>query len=215
MSAQTPVEERTAPHGEEPGRPSVPIGRLVLGALLVLLGALWLLEALEILDLRWGVVLAAALTVVGLGLLASARRGAHGGLVATGIILSVLVLVSSVLPGTIPLGGIGERSERPASAAEIQDDYDLSMGSLTVDLRALEDVADGAEISARVGMGELVVRLPAGMGAQVSGQAGMGEVVILDRSQGGVGVSLDHEVDGSPTIKLDLSVGMGKVEVRR
>ena len=43
----------------------------------------------------------------------------------------------------------------------------------------------------------------------------MGEVNVLGVSRGGVGVSLDEEVAGDPTIVLNLSVGMGKVEVRR
>jgi hypothetical protein len=204
----TERERTTTPSG-------LPTGRLVLGGLLVVVGLLWLLDVAGVTELRWRVVLPAALTVVGLALLVTARRGAHGGLIAAGIVLSALVLVASAVPGVSPVAGVGDRTERPASLTADETSYDLAMGSLTVDLRDVDDPEDGAEVNASVGMGELVVVLPAGLGADVRARAGMGEVNIVGASQGGVGVSLDEEVAGDPVIALNLSVGMGKVEVRR
>jgi hypothetical protein len=218
MSGDTVVRERdeTQPSPATlPASGGLSAGRLVLGGLLIAFGVLWLLDAAGVTALRWRVVLPAALTVVGLGLLAGARRRDHGGLVGAGIVLTVLVVFSSVFPVSTPLAGVGDRTERPQDAAEMAAGYELGMGTLLVDLRDVEVPFGGAELSASVGMGELVVRLPEGVGAEVRARSGAGEVVVLGRSRGGVGVSLDERVPGSPTLVLDLSVGMGTVEVRR
>lgn len=210
----TPGRDTVPRAPEPPPAPGLPTGRLVLGALLVVLGVLWLLDAIGV-GVGWQVMLPAALTVVGVALLATARRPPHGGLVAAGIVLSILVVASSLVPAVTPFAGIGDRVERPSSVAELDAGYSLAMGTLTVDLRGIDLPRGGAEVSASVGMGELVVRLPEGIGAEVRASAGAGEVTILGQSNSGVGVSVTEEVPGSPAVVLDVSVGMGSVEVRR
>ncbi len=215
--ARTAAGGQARPGGAAQTAPptGLPLGRLVLGALLVLLGVLWLLDAAGIAELRWRVVLPAVLTVIGVALLASARRGAHGGLVAAGIILTVLVLLSAATPAPLPIGGVGDVVERPATVADAEQEHSLAVGSLTVDLRDLEVTDAAVTVSASVGIGELVVRLPAEAGAVVEASAGIGEVTALDRTQGGLGVSLSEQLTGEPMLELELSVGIGRVEVRR
>ena len=217
MSAQQPTPPPPQPplvigEAHEPGPP---VGRIVLGVVLLLVGLLWLLDAVGAVGLRWGVVLPAALTVVGVALLATARRGAHGGLVAAGIVLSVLVLSASLVPVTTTVAGVGERDVQPSSAAEAEAGYELGMGSVTVDLTGTDGLRDGLTVPVRVGIGEVVVVLPEGVGAQVEANVGIGEVEILDRSQGGFGVSVSEEIDGEPRLRLELDAGIGRVEVRR
>ena len=192
-----------------------PIGRVVLGIVLLVVGLVWLLDAVGAVDLRWRVVLPAALTVVGISLLATARRGAHGGLIAAGIVLSVLVLSTALVPLTTGMAGIGERDAQPTTAAEAEAGYELGVGSITVDLSEIDDLQDGVTIPVSVGIGEVVVKLPDGVGAEVEANVGIGEVVILGRSQGGLGVSVLDEIDGEPSLRLELDAGIGKVEVRR
>jgi hypothetical protein len=213
MSEDTPSAERQ--EEIQPSAPGWPVGRIALGVVLLLIGILWILDAAGLATLRWGIVLPGILTVIGVALLASVRRGAHGGLVATGIVLSVLVLASAIVPITAPLAGIGDRAERPTSVAEAEEGFELGMGKLTVDLRGVDEWEDDATITASVGAGELQVRLPRGVGAQIEASAGMGEVVVLGRSQGGLGVSVTEQVRGDPVVVLELSVGMGMVEVQR
>lgn len=202
ITRHEPAELEPAPPGN---------GRLVVGLLLVAGGVLWLLDAIGVFDMRWRYVFPVALVVVGLALLISAPRGAHGGLIALGIVLSVLVLVGGVLPGVSPVAGVGDRDVRPVTAAEAEN-IGLAIGSLTIDLRDLEE---DATVRAGVGMGELIVRVPAGMGLEIRAGAGMGEVVLFGRSESGVAISSTETVEGRPGVVLDLSVGMGKVEVRR
>jgi hypothetical protein len=172
---------------------------------------LWLLDAIGLFDMQWRYVFPVALVVVGLALLITAARGAHGGLIALGIVLSVLVVVGGVFPGVSPVAGVGDREVRPVTASEAEN-IGLAVGSLTIDLRDLEE---DATVRAGVGMGELLVRVPTGMGLEIRASAGMGEVVVFGRSESGVGISTTETVEGRPAVVLDLSVGMGKVEVRR
>lgn len=214
---RAPADDPRRPAPTLPPPPDRPTGRLVLGGLLVLAGVLWLLDAAG-LELRWRVVLPAVLTLLGFTLIATARGQRHDGPIAAGIVLSVLVLISSAAPAGMtlpPLAGIGDRIERPTSLPETGATYELGMGTLTVDLRGISLPGRGVEVSARVGMGELIVRLPEGAGAEVQAQAGVGEVVILGATRDGVGVSVTEAVTGTPTVVLDLWAGLGKVEVRR
>lgn len=193
---------------KEGGR--VHVGRLTLGALLLLLGVGWLLQTLDVLAVRWQVLLAAVLIVVGAALTVVGRQG---GLITLGVILTVVLAFASMLD--VPFeGGIGERAHRPAAAVDLQERYRLGIGNLTVDLTDVE-IPDGTRIDASIGMGELVVVVPEEVRVRASGRAGIGEVLLLDRSQGGLGV--EHAVtDGTgPTMEIEASVGIGKVVVRR
>jgi hypothetical protein len=210
-SPQAPPQRDVAPERDT----GISMARVVLGGVLVVIGVLWLLDAMGVVDLQWRTVLAGALVAVGIASLASARSGANGGLIAGGIVLSVLLLATSVTGFSGIAVGVGDRQEQPASMAEAVDGYELGAGSLHVDLRELEDVEEGATIPISVGMGEVIVRLPDGLGADVEASVGMGEVIVLDRTRGGVGVSVSEEVEGDPTVTLEVSAGLGKVEVRR
>ena len=219
----TPSDDRT-PEGSGPpppptttdtsrARPS--ITRITVGAVLLLIGVMWLFDATGLIELRWRAVFAAALTVIGVSLLATARREPHGGVIATGVVLGVLLLASAATPLTVVTGAVGERQERPVTLAETGADYELGVGSLVVDLRQVEEFPAGARISASVGIGEVVVRLPDDVGAEVQMGVGIGEATVLGESQGGFGVSVSDEIEGAPTVVLELSAGIGHVEVRR
>ena len=198
----------------EPTAGTVPLGRLVAGAGLILVGVLWLIDAAGIADLQWQVVLPALLTLVGIALLLTARRGAHGGLIAAGVVLGLLV-ISSATPIAGVTDGMGDRAEQPTDTVTAEAGYDLGMGSLRVDLTEITDLEDDVTIAVSVGIGEAVVVLPEGVGARVEASTGIGEVSVLDRSRGGLGVSVEEEVAGTPTIDLEVSAGIGRVEVTR
>lgn len=189
-----------------------PVGRLVAGAALILVGGLWLVDAVGLVDLRWQVVLPTLLTLVGVALLATARRGAHGGLVVAGVVLAVLTIASASPMGGL-VAGVGERAEQPTDVVAAEAGYELGVGALRVDLTELEELTEEATIPVSVGIGEVVVVLPEGVGARVEGSVGIGEVVVLGRARGGMGVSVEEEIAGDPVVVLELSAGIGRVEV--
>lgn len=202
----------TPPGGSDGER--LPLDRLLTGLALVLIGGLWLADAAELAAVRWQAVLPALLALVGVALLATARRQSHGGLIAAGIVLGVLVLATAD-PMASVVTGVGERVEQPADAATAEEGYELGVGSLEVDLRGLDDLEEGLTLPVSVGIGGVVVVLPEAVGAEVEASVGIGETVVLGRSQGGLGVSATETIEGEPMLVLEASAGIGRVEVRR
>ena len=200
------------PEGSDGER--LPLDRLLTGLALVLIGGLWLVDAAELAEVRWQAVLPALLALVGVALLATARRESHGGLIAAGIVLGVLVLLTAD-PMAAVVAGVGERAEQPVDAATAEEGFELGVGSLEVDLRGLDDLEEGLTVPVSVGIGEVVVVLPEAVGAEVEASVGIGETLVLGRSQGGLGVSATETIEGEPVLVLEASAGIGRVEVRR
>lgn len=183
---------------------------MTFGIVLLVAGALWLLIALDVVDLAWQTALAIGLILVGVAILAVGR---HGGLIALGVTLTVLLALAAMI--NVPLeGGIGERTHAPSSALDLRDEYRLAMGKMTVDLSALDPGQLTGDLIATVGMGELRVLLPPGLGVVVEGEAGAGEVLLLGDREAGVGVSNVARAEGDGALQLVVEVGFGKVEVR-
>jgi hypothetical protein len=192
---------------------------VLAGALLVLVGLGWLLDAGGI-DVPWRAILPAALIAVGLATLAGAFRGRQHGLMAVGLALVVLLTAAAATDWDLdfPLaGGAGERTERPATLAGTAE-YELTVGQLTVDLEDLQVPQGTTTVEARVGIGELRVVAPRGVAVEVDARSGLGQVQALDREEGGLGSRLqvrsDDAGDGRRLV-LDLRVGIGQVEVDR
>lgn len=187
----------------------LPVGRLVLGAVLLLIGAAWLLVTLEVVDVPIQSAMAVGLILIGIVILVVGR---HGGLVALGVILTILLAFMSLL-GVPFEGGVGERTFRPAGTADLRSEYRMALGQMTVDLTAIEGTTL-PDIEISLGMGKVIILLPDGVPVRVEGRAGAGEVQLLGTAQAGVGV--EHTVtENDAVFDLEVSVGFGQVEVRR
>lgn len=210
-SESTPTE--TAP----PEGRRRPTAQLVAGGALVLIGLLWLLERAGVADLGVTTVLALATILVGLALMALARERPHSGLIVFGTVLAVLALLTAVAPLRGFQGGVGERVVEVSAVADLQSDYNLAMGSMTIDLSSIDEVGSPSRIRASVGLGELVIVVPAGVSLEVRGRAGAGEVVILEQSAAGLGIDETYRSpgfeEGAPGVVIDLAVFLGSVEV--
>ena len=209
-----------APPGPEPTRARrLPLTRLMLGALFVAGGALWLLGALDVVDVSVTAALSVALIVVGLALVAGSFTGRHTGMITIGIVLTAGLALASTFDIRLE-GGIGQRNERPTSVAELKSEYKLGVGQLTIDLTGIT-FAPGTttHIKARVGIGQLTVDVPASVEVQAHGTAGLGEVLLFGRQSSDV--DLSHGLvltgpappGGRPQLILELSVGLGQVTV--
>ena len=154
------------------------------------------------------------LTITGLGLVAGAWFGRARGLIALGVIL-VPIVVASPLADLEIQGSIGERNVEVESVSDVEASYELGVGSMMLDLSNVDFDGQTVESSAEVGIGELVVLVPDNVRVVVDGEAGIGEVELFGRSSNGVGVDRSDTSDGeSGTLTLDLSIGIGTIEVR-
>lgn len=171
--------------------------------------------------------LACALGVFGLGFVLSAWYGRAGGGTAFWALLTTVLLVGALcLPDSITASW-SRRTWQPATAAQLQGQYELGSGEAALDLRNLE-LRDGQRVAAGadVGLGTLTVTVPRDVRTVIRGELGIGELrlpgdgrsgdadfvarqqrsVILEPSGGG---------EASGTLLLDLEVFMGKLEVNR
>jgi hypothetical protein len=188
------------------------LGPIVFGALLIWSGLAFLADV----SLESG--LAGALLILGVGFVLGSFVGGSRVLILPALVVGAALVVTAVID--IPLNGpIGDQAWAPQRIAEVAEDYEVSIGEGTLDLSALDIPAgDELAIEASVGLGHLVVLVPEGMAADVTTDVGAGESQVFDLTQDGVGVTTDRSVEGSAssgTLTLDLTVGMGKIEVRR
>ena len=191
---------------------------VLVGALLVLVGIGWLLDAAGV-EVPWRALLPAALIAVGLACVAGAFRGRQHALMAVGVALMVVLAVAAATDWDldVPLaGGVGDRTERPSTPADLAS-YELGVGNLVVDLRQLQVPPGTTTVEARLGMGELTVELPAGVSVEVEASSGLGEVQVLGEQEGGLGSRIDttSEAGGDRRLRLDARVGLGQVRVER
>jgi predicted membrane protein len=191
---------------------------VLLGALLVLVGIGWLLDAAGV-EVPWRAVLPAALIAVGLACVAGAFRGRQHALMVVGVALMVVlsVAVAADWDLDVPLaGGVGDRTEQPTTPADLTT-YELGVGDLLLDLRQLQVPPGTTAVEARVGVGELVVELPDGVTVEVVASSGLGEVQVLGQQEGGFGSRIDavSEAGGDRRLQLDARVGLGQVRVER
>jgi predicted membrane protein len=149
-----------------------PIGQLVFGVVLVVIGAGWLITALDLFTIPWRGVMAAILILIGVTLVVTASGERPGGLIAIGVTLTLLLATITSVEGlaATPLRcGIGERTFTPATVAELRDEYRLAIGQLEVGLRRVDFPPGETTVTASVTIGQLVVSLPDDVAVKIEG----------------------------------------------
>jgi phage shock protein PspC (stress-responsive transcriptional regulator) len=205
-----------------PDRDASILSRSTIGLALVTAGLLWLLRVADVIVLGPGQVLAAALLVIGLGLLVGSWAGRGRGLIGVGLVLLPIVLIAQmVTPQSFALAdfrqGVGEAVLTPASVEDLEPTYQIGAGTLTLDLSELE-LTGTHQVRVQVGFGEAVIVVPDDVTVEVSGQVGGGELTAFDRRSTGLAVDriiLDEVEDEVGRLELDVQVGFGEATVRR
>ncbi|MGW0229796.1 PspC domain-containing protein [Actinopolymorpha singaporensis] len=167
-----------------------------------------------------GGYVAAALAVVGLGLIAGTWFGRSRGLIAVGTILAVaLVPVTAVDFGVT--AAAHDHRVRPTSLEQVRPSYDYPTGRVRLDLTRLP-LRDGQEVrtSVDLGTGELVVRVPPRVDVHVDADVGVGDLKVFHQTRSGADntirttdVGRDGTGGGDLWLKVDL--GVGHLEVDR
>jgi phage shock protein PspC (stress-responsive transcriptional regulator) len=213
----SPPVQTAPPAPRPPARPS--LFAPVLGALLAAAGLFGLLAVLDVYDVDVAVALAAGVAIVGgaiaIGALTQRRVG---GLVFLGLILLAAFGVAAATPVSVS-SGVGEKTERPESAAAVDPTYELGIGELNLDLGAVSLPSGTTSVDASVGVGNLVITVPRDVALEIDAHAGVGEVNILGRRDDGVDAQKTITVAGSSpdaaVLDVEADIGMGNIEVRR
>ena len=200
--------------GYTPPQRSV-LGRIVWNLLIIVAGGAIALD--------WSggtvnvpVVLAIMLAIVGVGLIVSAFAGRARGLIALGLVLS-LVAVPTGWQGRTD---VGERTWIPGISAETTK-YSLGVGDATLDLRSLAPTGVTAT-SAEVGVGTLIVLVPRDSQVEyrLTTHVGLGKLVLPDtavRNGGDLSQDVSLGAVGNPAgtiVRIDCTVAIGNLEVR-
>ncbi|MET9287610.1 PspC domain-containing protein [Nocardia beijingensis] len=153
-------------------------------------------------------IAAAALAVIGFGLVLGAflRRG-YGLLVLTAPLAGFVLFASAVGPLEFDQGAMGDHTWAPASAADLARNYKVTMGSGTLDLRSVR-LTENRTVDIDVRMGEARVLLPADMTVRARCTATMAEAVCAEGISG-------PNTPGAPVLDLNVDVRAGNVEVQR
>jgi hypothetical protein len=194
------------------------LAAMLTGLTMLAVGIIWLLDASGVLRVSWYAVFAVVLMVVGLGLVIGSFTGEHGGLIALGIVLTVL-LTGATWADIRFDGGLGDRDITPGSVTELEPAYRITAGTLTLDLRQVDFPAGETAIEARVGAGELIVIVPQDMAVDVDWRVAAGDVKVFNHERSGVlledTTSTQDYHHAEQRLHLDLIVTTGTIEVRR
>ena len=193
-------------------------GAIFTGALLIVVGGLWLLDVIDVIELRAAMVLPVVLAVIGLALIIGSFDGPHTGLIVAGVFVTLAVVAVAAIPPDAFNGGIGERNIRVTNQANLADQYNVGLGELTLDLSDLT-MTEPAEIEATVGAGDLTIMLPPGVPVDIDASAGAGQIDLFGEIDNGISVSDTYTSDGfdsaTVTLTLELDVAAGNIKVER
>lgn len=181
--------------------------------------AVWWVAAKDDRPVNVLAVLAAALLVLGVGLVVCSFWGRGRSLAVWATLLTLAV--TAVGAGPVHLRtAYQHQTWTPVAAGTVQPSYQLDGGDATLDLSGAAPAA-GQTVTTKVhlGFGKLTVIVPPGTELKVDAHVGIGSIQLPDDSSAG-GVSTSRTTDIAPeaaakhgTVSLDLNVGVGDLEV--
>lgn len=213
----SPIEPNfsTEPTADRNGGGS--LSHTVAGLVLLLLGAAWLLDLLDVVELRAAYVLPALLTIVGVALMVGSLRRQHGGLIALGTILTVFTVFAAVAPSESLRGGLGQRDFVVTDEADLAARYELAVGDMNIDLSRVR-ITEPTKIRVVMGTGDLSVILPAETEVSVTATTGAGQINLPGEEADGLAVKRTYRTPAFTTadnaLELELEMGAGSIDVR-
>lgn len=214
-----------APPPPPPPREHSYLGLITLLAALVVGTGLAAAAAAGIGSITIVTVLAAMLAVLAIGLLVGAAAGRARWLIALALplalFLGAVAHIAPIVTGGVP-EGIGQRTWTPTGPGS----YELGIGEATLDLTTwaaapLRRQPSGETVSARLGVGELVVLVPESWDVTIVAEAGVGEITLDGARVGDPGpneradLTLAAAGVATGSLRLDLGVRAGEITIKR
>lgn len=187
-------------------------GRAGLGVVLLAGGVLWLLAATDLVDLSYRVAIGILLVVVGLAIALS--RTHRGPLVVVGILVVLLGVPALFVDNDLWTEGVGDQTLTPAASEDLEP-FEHGIGKLTVDLRTPGLELDDRTVEASLGIGDLLVLVPAETDVTVDAHVGIGNIQAFGREENGIDADLERisGTAGTQEVELELEVGIGSIRV--
>ena len=190
----------------------------VLGVLLAAAGVVGLVDALDVTSVDWRLVFGGGAVLIGLAVAFGAATGRRvWPLVPMGVALLAALAVAAALP--VPLSaGIGDRTERPATAADLDDHYELAVGDFDVDLSRVDLPGGRTHVHVELGVGDLTIRVPQTVTVEVDAHASAGSLDVFGLTGDGRDIRqrfTEPGTDSPSTLVLDADIGFGDLEVVR
>lgn len=217
-----PTYATTPPRPVAPKPPRSRLGLLTFSVLLIVAGSLGLLD-LAGLSIPGPSYFAAALAVVGLGLVVGAWIGRARGLIGLGILLVFLTGTSSAL-GSFDHVQAGTQEWVVTSFDQLQPSYSQGFGDATLDLSELDfaNAPGPVTVDVNVDFGNFKVLVPPNVDVVVDGDIeAAGNADVFDESWGGLDpgtrtvTDLGADGPGGGELHINATVDFGNLEVRR
>lgn len=198
-----------------PREPSI-LGRLTIGAMLVGLGALAILDNIDSLpiDAQPRHYLALAVTILGVGLLIGAVVGRARWLIIIGLILVPTLIFSPAFEYDWNTDTF-DRVVRPATFEQLDDNYSSDVGQMRIDLTALDWNGQVVDLVADLDIGQLKIVVPADVGLFGTADVNIGSVHTRQRTSAGMGnPTIEFQDPGTAgEVHLDAHVDIGDVDI--
>jgi phage shock protein PspC (stress-responsive transcriptional regulator) len=218
----TPATEPLPPPAPAPvaPRPRSRLGRLTFSVALIVLGLIGLAD-LAGASVPFGTYLAAALAVLGIGMIVGTWYGRGRRLIAPGIILVLFVGVASA--GSWSGFHGGQITWRPASLSQLETSYNNAFGDATLDLSDVDfsQATTPVTINVSVRLGNLTVLVPPNVDTTTVATVHLGNADVFNQSFSGADSEphtyTDNGADGpgGGQLKLNARVDLGNLEVHR
>lgn len=161
---------------------------------------------------------AVVLAALGVTLVAATRVGRPPLMVAATVIAALSMALSMIPAGPGPgPSGVGEVNQSFTTAAELPAEVSVRLGEVTLDLGDMDLTAD-AGTTVQVGAGTATVILPDDVNSEVTWTVKAGEYRSAGQERSGIDLSGRDSftpVAGGPTLRVDVSVEVGSLEVIR
>lgn len=195
------------------------LGLLTFSLLLVVVGLMASLDLLEF-NIPPAAYFAAALAVVGVGLIIGTWVGRARGLIAVGILLIILTGGASAPWNSF---NAGNRELVVNSFTDLESNYEQNLGSTTLDLSRLDFAGRSApvQLSLKSNMGNMTVIVPRDVDVTLSAEAKLSNVSAFDQSWGGWDTGRRQITDngsdgpGGGQLHIDATLNMSNLEVSR
>ena len=159
-----------------------------------------------------GTAVAVIAIAAGLGLVAAGLLGGPRWLILPVVVLVMPLAVVSAADIDLT-GGVGERTYRPNSVAQLRPEYKLGVGQLDLDLRRMDLTAPVTEVNVRLGMGEARLQVPSGTCVVTDARIGVGAADLPQRAGEGFDISIDQAGTGTRVLRVNANIGVGHLQI--